>query len=101
MKHAVIVSGGKQYIVKQGSTLYVDKVNGNEGDSLSVQMLATFDNDTKEFELNTNAKKTASVKILGQVKGDKVRVAKFKSKVRYHKVRGFRHYLTQLEVVSI
>ena len=41
------------------------------------------------------------IKIIEQLKGDKIRVAKFKAKVRYRKVMGFRARLTKLKIVKI
>jgi large subunit ribosomal protein L21 len=45
--------------------------------------------------------KAVSAEILETAKGTKIRVAKFKSKVRYRNVRGFRATLTKLKILSI
>ena len=101
VKFAVVKTGGKQYLVKEGSEIVVDKVEGKEKDKIELETLTVFDPE-KEIELGTPFldKKTQGV-IVEQLKGDKIRVAHFKAKVRYRRVKGFRPRLTKIKIVTI
>ncbi len=100
--YAVVQTGGKQYVVKENDTLAVDRLEGKEDAALELPVLATFDNEKGTVELgNPLLSKKTKVQIVSHVKGDKIRVAKFKAKVRYRKVKGFRAQLTKLKIVKI
>ncbi|NTU46693.1 50S ribosomal protein L21 [Candidatus Roizmanbacteria bacterium] len=102
VQFAVIRSGGKQYIVKENDIVFVDRLPLEAENEVDLETLALFDEEGKKVEVGTPVlKSTVKAKVLDQVKGDKVRVAKFKSKVRYRKVRGFRQQLTKLQISSI
>ena len=98
---AVVKTGGKQYIVKEGTELVVDKIEAKEKDVVELETLATFD-DQADLHLGKPAlaEKTKAV-VVSQDKGEKIRVAHFKSKVRYRKVKGFRPQLTTLKIEKI
>lgn len=100
-KHAVIQVGGKQFLVKEGDQLLVENLNKEPKDTLDMPILMAF-NDANEVEVGApELAKKATVEVVENVKGDKVRVAKFKAKVRYRKVRGFRPQLTKIKIVKI
>lgn len=99
--YAVILVGGKQFLVKQGDELMVQNLNMEEKASVEFPALMTF-NETNEVDLGLpELTKKVSAEIVENVKGDKVRVAKFKSKVRFRKVKGFRPQLTKIKIVKI
>ncbi len=101
-KIAVVKAGGKQYLVRENQELVVDKLDGNKDDKVSFEALAVFDDASEKIEVGEPALKTAvEAQIVEQVKGDKVRVAKFKAKVRYRKVNGFRAELTKVKILGI
>jgi large subunit ribosomal protein L21 len=100
--YAVVAAGGKQFLVTKGAQITVDHIKADVGANVDLPMLAKFDESGEKLELGTpemNSK--VSAKVVEHGKGDKVRIAKFKSKVRYRKVQGFRPSLTTLEVVSL
>jgi large subunit ribosomal protein L21 len=99
MKQAIIVTGGKQYIVKEGEYLNVDSTGLETEATLELPLLATFDEEKGEFTLSKKASVAKAV-VLENMRGDKVRVSKFKSKVRYNKTRGYRHELSQIKILS-
>jgi large subunit ribosomal protein L21 len=100
--HAVILVKGKQYLVQKGDVFYVERLGEDKDKTISVPSLMSFDKDSSSVEIATpELKSEVSLKIIEHEKGDKLRVAKFKSKVRYRKVRGFRPMLTKVEVLSI
>ncbi|HNQ30957.1 MAG TPA: 50S ribosomal protein L21 [Candidatus Woesebacteria bacterium] len=99
--YAVVKTGGKQYVVKSGSTVVVDKVSGDVGAKIKLDTLATF---SAEGEITLGSpllKEQVVAEIVETGKGEKIRVAKFKAKVRYRKVRGFRAMLTKLKILSV
>ncbi len=100
--YAVIKTGGKQYKVSEGEILEIDKIEGKADQKIDFSdVLLVADSDKAEIgqPLVTGAKVEA--KIIDQVKGEKIRVARFKSKVRYRKVRGFRAQLTKVQIEKI
>lgn len=100
-KYAVIQVGGKQFLVQEGDQLLVENLNKEPKETLDMPILMSF-NETNEVEVGAPELATkATVEVVENLKGDKVRVAKFKSKVRYRKVRGFRPQLTKIKIVKI
>lgn len=102
MNYAVIKASGKQYKVTPGLVLEIDKIEGDNGKNISFDEILLI-GDEKSATVGMPAVKGASVtaKIVEQIKGDKVRVAKFKAKARYRRVAGFRPQLTKIEITSI
>jgi len=95
---AVIKIGGKQYLIKEGDKLKVEKLEGNEGDTLKLDNVLLLGE-----KMGAPLVEGASVeaKILRQGKSDKVRVVKYKPKTRYKKVTGHKQFFTELEILKI
>lgn len=98
---AVVKTGGKQYLAKEGAELVVDHIEGEAGTKVELPTLATFTEEGKVELGAPEMDKKVVAEIVESGKGTKIRVAKFKSKVRFRKVMGFRPTLTRLKVVSI
>ena len=102
MEYVVLRSGGKQYRVSNGDIFLVDKLSVDEGKLVTFKdiLLHVLDSNVK---IGTPTIKNVSIKakVLKQTKGDKIRVSKFKSKVRYRRVTGFRPHLTQVQIQKI
>lgn len=99
---AVVTISGKQYTVKQGDVIDVDKIEGKAGDIISFDhVLLT--SDKGKVAVGTPVVKGAvvKVKVVEQFQGEKIAVRRYKQKVRYRRHIGFRAQLTKLEVVSI
>jgi large subunit ribosomal protein L21 len=102
MNYAVIKASGKQYKVSSGLILSVDKIEGEKGTDVSFEEVLLMGDDATTVvgtPMVKNAKVTA--KIVEQIKGDKVRVAKFKAKARFRRATGFRAELTKIEITGI
>jgi large subunit ribosomal protein L21 len=99
--YAVIRTGGKQYKVKVGDVIDVERVSG-EGDSVELVPLLVVDDDgnvsSRPSEL-AGAKVTASV--LDQHRGDKLRVFTYKNKTGQRRHQGHRQSLTTIRVEGI
>ena len=100
MKIAVIKTGGKQYKVTKGDKIKVEKLDGKQGKSINLDALLIADGD--KVEVGTPRTKTkVEAKILRQGRAKKIRVVKYKSKTRYHKVYGHRQHFTELEITKV
>ena len=99
---AIIVTGGKQYKVAEGDTIFVEKLPNEAGDAIVFdQVLAVIDGEKATFgtPVVSGAKVDASVVKNG--KGKKVMVFKYKPKKGYHKRQGHRQPYTKVEIGKI
>lgn len=102
MEYAVIRVGGKQYKVSKGDVLEVDKQDAKPNGQVALDDVLLFVSDGKVKIGNPRVSKVkVKAKVLEQKKGKKIRVAKFKAKVRYRRVMGFRPLLTRLQITDI
>lgn len=94
----VLRSGGKQYRIEEGAVVTVDRLAGEPGSTVTLDdVLLLADGD--RFETAPKAKVTAE--ILGEAKGDKIKVLKYKNKVRYRKLSGQRQRGTRIKITKI
>lgn len=101
-KAAIIRTGGKQFLVKENDVIFVQRLDNKENDKIELETLATFDDESEALEMGApTLPGKVSAEVVAQVKGDKVRVAKFKAKVRFRRVNGFRAQLTKIKIVKI
>lgn len=100
---AVIKSGGKQYLVKPGDTLRVEKLEAKEGDALTFEPLLIADEQGANAKVGKPTVSGASVtaKVMGQGRADKVTVIKFKAKVRYKRKAGHRQPFTAIKIEEV
>lgn len=101
-KYAVVKIGGSQYKVAEGDEIAVDKIDGEKGKSLTLEEVLLFV-DEKRVTIGQPLVKNAKIKaeIVDQFKGKKIRVATYKAKSRYRRVKGFRSLLTRVKILSI
>ena len=100
--YAVIRTGGKQYKVKVGDLIDVEKLGGDDGASLELEPLLVVDDDgnvTSAAADLAKAKVTASV--VDHHRGTKIRVFTYKNKTRQRRTLGHRQSLTRLKVEAI
>lgn len=100
---AIIATGGKQYLVKTGDVLKVEKLEATEGSTFTFdKVLMKSDEAGALVELGKPYLDGVTVKaeVLKQGRAPKVRVEKFKRKVRTHKVYGHRQPFTQVKIVG-
>ena len=99
---AVIKTGGKQYKVKEGDKIKVEKLEGKVGDKIEFSEVLLLGDDDK-IKIGAPVLSGAKVegKILRTEKGDKVVGIKFKAKKRYKKKFGHRQIFTEVEIVKI
>ena len=103
-KIAVIKTGGKQYLIKEGDKFNIEKVAAKEGKTASFKdVLLIADTEGKEVEIGTPTVKgkTVEVGIEKQLRDKKITVIKYKSKTRYRRKKGHRQHLTQVKIGKI
>ena len=98
---AVVKVGGKQFIVAEKETLLVDRLQDGTKE-LTLDALLTIDGDKTVVgtPLVKGVKVSAKV-VEAEVKGDKIRVIRYKSKKRVHKENGHRQKYSKIEITSI
>ena len=98
--YAVIESGGKQYKVEKGTSLLVDRLSAKEGDKVALRPVMF-----RDTEVVAGAKELEKVKVEATVtehlRGEKIKVFKYKPKKGYRRRAGHRSELTKLEVTEI
>ena len=99
---AIIVTGGKQYNVSEGDTLFIEKLDVNAGDSVVFdQVLAIVDGENTKFGTPVVEGAKVEATVVKNGKGKKVRVYKYKAKKGYHKRQGHRQPYTKVEIGKI
>ena len=99
MKYAVIKTGGKQYRVAEGEVIEVDRLSGEKGGKVVFDEVLLLVSDTAvKIGKPTITGEKVEGKIVDNVKGEKVRVSKFKSKVRFRRVTGFRALVSKVQI---
>ncbi len=95
---AIFQTGGKQYKVQQGESIYVEKLDNKPGESITFNEIMMVDS-----KIGTPYVQGASVtaKVVKHGKGPKIRIIKFKSKKHHLKRQGHRQPYTQLLIESI
>jgi len=97
VNYAIISLGGKQYVVKEGESLLVDRLDREEGKTFQPEVLFLGGNGAGELA----PKSPVTAKVLGHVRGPKIRIGKYKAKKGYKRHTGFRSALTRIEVTGI
>jgi large subunit ribosomal protein L21 len=102
MKYAIIQSGGKQYRASEGATLEVDHLPAEPGASLRLDEVLLVADGTK-IEVGAPYVKGAIVRanVVEHVRGPKIKVLKYKAKMRYRVHQGHRQNYTRLRVEEI
>ncbi len=97
---AVIETGGKQYLVKTGDAIKIEKLLAKEGEKVSFdKVLLTAQDDGSDAKIGTPyLSLTVEAMVEKQGRAKKIRVEKFKRKIRYHKVYGHRQPFTQVKI---
>ena len=100
---AVIETGGKQYLVKPGDKVKVEKLETEEGKKVTFEPLLVADEADKDAKVGTPTVKGAKVTatVLRHGRGRKVDVVKYKPKIRYRKKAGHRQQFTEIEIEDI
>ena len=96
--YAIISVGGKQYRVREGEKLLVDRLAHGEGKSFSPAVLLVGGGGETHISPTDI---TVSARVVADVKGEKIRIGKYRPKSGYRRHTGFRAKLSQIEIESI
>ena len=98
--YAVIKTGGKQHKVQTGDVIEVEKIV-HEGETMTFQPLLVVDDDGKTHVGAEAAKATVTAKPLGEKKGEKIKIFKYRPKSGYAQRGGHRQLITLLEIEDV
>ncbi|MCB0884202.1 MAG: 50S ribosomal protein L21 [Propionibacteriaceae bacterium] len=99
--YAIVRSGGRQHKVAVGDIVEIDRVADEVGSSISLQPLMLVDGDDITTDVDGLGKASVTAEVLGEVKGPKIHILKFKNKTGYKKRQGHRQKYTQVKVTGI
>ena len=99
--YAIVRAGGRQEKVTVGDVLQVDKVAQTPGSSISLPAVLVVDDDKVTTDAKALGKVTVTAEVLGNTKGPKIVIHKFKNKTGYHKRQGHRQKYTEVKVTKI
>jgi large subunit ribosomal protein L21 len=102
--YAIVETGGKQYRVKTGDTIAVERLSGQLGDTFDLgRVLLIAGNGDGETRVGTPGVAGATVRaeVVEQGRGEKIVVFRYKSKVRYRRKTGHRQSLTRVRITDI
>jgi large subunit ribosomal protein L21 len=98
--YAIVKTGGKQYRVEQGQKLIVERLAVAEGADVALEPIL-YRSDETVFDKAGLKDVKVTAKVVAHVRGEKLRVFKFKPKRGYKRRTGHRQDLTQIEVTAI
>ncbi len=102
MEYAVFESGGKQYIARQGESVDVDRIKIEVGSEILFdQVLLTSQDGAVSVGQPTVNNAQVKATVIGQIRGPKILVMKYKPRIRYRKRQGHRQYYTRVKIEEI
>lgn len=101
MKYVIIESGAKQYKVKEGDIFNVEKVDTKGKECTMDKVLMAVDGDKVKVGKPVLNDVKVFAEVIGQVKGDKLRVFKYRKTEQYRKTIGHRQQYTRLKITKI
>ena len=99
--YAIVRSGSRQQKVAVGDVVEIDLVDGEVGSSVELTPLMLVDGDKITAEADKLGKAKVTAEVLGQTKGPKIRILKYKNKTGYKKRQGHRQKYTQVKITDI
>jgi len=100
--HAVIATGGKQYIVTEGNIIKVEKLEAKEGEKIKLDQVLMLEKDG-EYQFGQPLIENSYVEgiVLRQGRAKKIVVFKYKPKKKYQKKLGHRQSFTEIQIEKI
>ena len=95
--YAIISLGGKQYRVREGERLLVDRLREDEGATLEPRVLLVGGDGAPDLSPSA----TVTARVVGHELGEKIRIGKYKRRTGYKKHTGHRSRLTRIEIEAI
>jgi large subunit ribosomal protein L21 len=99
--YAVVRAGGRQEKVEVGTIVVLDRQQAKIGETLQLPAILLVDGDAVTTDAAKLAKVTVTAEVLGEERGPKIVIQKFKNKTGYKKRQGHRQDLTRVKVTGI
>ena len=99
--YAIIATGGKQYRVSEGDVIYIEKIDAQVDSTVSFDALLV--ENEGDVKVGTPVVEGVKVegKVVGQIRGEKIVVFKYKAKKNYRRKQGHRQPYTKVEITKI
>ena len=101
MVYAVVRAGGRQEKVEVGSIVVLDRQKAKVGEKLELPAVLLVDGTTVTSDADKLAKVSVTAEVLGEERGPKIVIQKFKNKTGYKKRQGHRQDLTRVKITGI
>ena len=101
MVYAVVRAGGRQEKVEVGTIVVLDRQAAKVGESIQLPAVLFVDGETVTTDADKLAKVSVTAEVLGEERGPKIVIQKFKNKTGYRKRQGHRQKYTQVKVTEI
>lgn len=99
--YAIIATGGKQYRVSEGDVIYIEKIDAQVDSTVSFDVLLVGNDGDVKIGTPVVEGVKAEGKVVGQIRGEKIVVYKYKSKKNYRRKQGHRQPYTKVEITKI
>ena len=99
--YAIVRSGGTQQKVAVGDVIEIDKVSTGVGETLTLPVLLLVDGESVTADAAALSGATVTAEVVGDSKGPKITILKYKNKTGYRKRQGHRQKYTQVKVTDI
>ena len=99
--YAIIATGGKQYRVSEGDVIYIEKIDAQVDSTVSFDVLLVGNDGDVKIGTPVVEGVKAEGKVVGQIRGEKIIVFKYKSKKNYRRKQGHRQPYTTVEITKI
>lgn len=102
MEYVIVKTGGKQHKVSKDSVIEVERLSYKPGEKFDFEDVLLYVSDGN-VKLGKPKIKGVTVKaaVLEHIKGEKLRISKFKAKSKYRRVTGHRQYLSKIKILDI
>ena len=101
MVYAVVRAGGRQEKVQVGSIVVLDRLQAQVGEKVELAAVLLVDGDAVTTDADKLAKVSVTAEVLGNERGPKIVIQKFKNKTGYKKRQGHRQDLTRVKITGI
>ncbi len=99
--YAIVRTGGTQQKVAVGDVIEIDRTAAGAGESVSLPVLLLVDGSTVTTDADALARASVSAEVVGEAKGPKITILKYKNKTGYRRRQGHRQKYTRVRVTGI
>ena len=101
MVYAVVRAGGRQEKVEVGTIVQLDRVKAAQGEKIELPAVLLVDGATVTTDADSLAKVKVTAEVIGNLRGPKIIIQKYKNKTGYKKRQGHRQELTRVKITGI